>query len=163
MKQPYIGNTKINKLYKGNELWCNWSSGGVNNIYLSSSLQQGGSVVDADNGIYQVTNNVGKYDVIFLYDTNSKIEVGRDYTLHYELIESTLSDTSNLNIGTAWNVTQDGTIFNALVSAEFGVPIDITFHCYQAPNSRANRLIYIQLGNSGVAGEYIKFKCYVKG
>ena len=24
MKQPYIGNTKINKLYKGNELWCNW-------------------------------------------------------------------------------------------------------------------------------------------
>lgn len=24
MKQPYIGNTKISKLYKGNELWCNW-------------------------------------------------------------------------------------------------------------------------------------------
>ena len=24
MIQPYIGNTKINKLYKGNELWCNW-------------------------------------------------------------------------------------------------------------------------------------------
>ena len=28
MKQTYIGNTKINKLYKGSELWCNWSSGG---------------------------------------------------------------------------------------------------------------------------------------
>ena len=28
MKQPYIGNTKINKLYKGNELWCNWDSSG---------------------------------------------------------------------------------------------------------------------------------------
>ena len=28
MKQAYIGNTKINKLYKGNELWCNWSSSG---------------------------------------------------------------------------------------------------------------------------------------
>ena len=28
MKQPYIGNTKINKLYKGNELWCSWSSSG---------------------------------------------------------------------------------------------------------------------------------------
>lgn len=27
MKQPYIGSTKISKLYKGNELWCNWSSG----------------------------------------------------------------------------------------------------------------------------------------
>ena len=25
MKQPYIGNTKINKLYKGNEIWCNWN------------------------------------------------------------------------------------------------------------------------------------------
>ena len=24
MKQPYIGNIKINKLYKGSELWCNW-------------------------------------------------------------------------------------------------------------------------------------------
>lgn len=24
MKQAYIGNTKINKLYKGSELWCNW-------------------------------------------------------------------------------------------------------------------------------------------
>ena len=28
MKRAYIGNTKINKLYKGNELWCNWSGGG---------------------------------------------------------------------------------------------------------------------------------------
>ena len=28
MKQSYIGNTKINKLYKGSELWCNWSSSG---------------------------------------------------------------------------------------------------------------------------------------
>ena len=26
MKQPYIGITKISKLYKGSELWCNWSS-----------------------------------------------------------------------------------------------------------------------------------------
>ena len=24
MLHPYIGNTKINKLYKGSELWCNW-------------------------------------------------------------------------------------------------------------------------------------------
>ena len=24
MKQPYIGNTKITKLYKGSEIWCNW-------------------------------------------------------------------------------------------------------------------------------------------
>ena len=26
MKQPYIGNTKINKLYKANDLWCNWAN-----------------------------------------------------------------------------------------------------------------------------------------
>ena len=24
MNQPYIGNTKITKLYKGSEIWCNW-------------------------------------------------------------------------------------------------------------------------------------------
>ena len=24
MKQPYIGNRKITKLYKGSEIWCNW-------------------------------------------------------------------------------------------------------------------------------------------
>ena len=28
MKQAYIGNKKINKLYKGNELWCIWNSSG---------------------------------------------------------------------------------------------------------------------------------------
>ena len=37
MKQPYIGNTKINKLYKGSELWCNWSSGGDTPIQPSPS------------------------------------------------------------------------------------------------------------------------------
>ena len=134
----------------------------ANNIYLSSLFEQGGSVVDADNGIYKVTNTSGKFDVAFLYDTNSKIEVGGDYTLHYELLESTLSDTSNLTIGTTWSVTQNNDIFKTLVSAEVGTPIDIPFHCYQAPDSKANKLIYIQLGPDGVADEYIKFKCYVK-
>ena len=28
MLQSYIGNTKITKLYKGSELWCDWSSTG---------------------------------------------------------------------------------------------------------------------------------------
>ena len=134
----------------------------ANNVYLSSSFEQEGSVVDADNGIYQVTNTSGKSDVVLLYDTNSNIEVGGDYTLHYELLESTLSDTSNLSFGTSWNVTQNGDIFKTLVSAEVGTPVDIPFHCYQVPDSKANRLIYIQLGNNGVADEYIKFKCYVK-
>ena len=134
----------------------------ANNVYLSSAFSNGGSAVDADNGIYKVTNTSGKYDTVFLYDTNSKIEVGGDYILHYELLESTLSDTSNLTFGTTWNVTQNGEIFNSLVSDEVSTPIDIPFHCYQVPESKANKLIYIQLGNSGVASEYIKFKCYVK-
>ena len=82
--------------------------------------------------------------------------------MHYELLESTLSDTSNLTIATAWNVTQNNNIFNPLISAEVGTPVDIPFHCYRAPDSKANRLIYIQLGTNGVEGEYIKFKCYVK-
>ena len=134
----------------------------ANNVYLSSLFEQGGSVVDADNGIYKVTNTSGKYDVVFLYDANSNIEVGGDYTLHYELLESTLSDASNLTIGTTWAVTQNNAIFETLVSAEVGTPIDIPFHCYQVPDSKANKLIFIQLGSAGVAGEYIKFKCYVK-
>ena len=92
----------------------------------------------------------------------SNIEVGGDYTLHYELLESTLSDTSILGIGTTWNVTQNGRIFDTLLSAEVGTPVDIPFHCYQAPDSKANKLIYIQFSANGVADEYIKFKCYVK-
>ena len=135
----------------------------ANNVYLSSSFEQGGSVVDADNGIYQVTNTSGKSDVVLLYDTNSNIEVGGDYTIHYELLESTLSDTSILGIGTTWNVTQNGRIFDTLLSAEVGTPVDIPFHCYQAPDSKANKVIYIQFSANGVADEYIKFKCYVKG
>ena len=134
----------------------------ANNVYLSSAVEQGGSVVDADNGIYKVTNTSGKYDTVFLYDTNSNIEVGGDYILHYELLESTLSDTSDLSFGTFWDVTQSNTIFNTLVSAKVGTPVDIPFHCYKAPDSQNNKLIYIQLGTNGVADEYIKFKCYVK-
>ena len=134
----------------------------ANNIYLSSAVEQNAEVIDAVNGVYKVTNTSDKYDVLFLYDANSNIEAGGDYTVHYELLESTLSDTSNLNVGTTWNVTKKNDIFNPLVSAEVGTPVDIPFHCYQAPNSKANKLIYVQLGNVGIAGEYIKFKCYVK-
>ena len=134
----------------------------ANNVYLSSVVEQNAEAIDANNGVYKVTNTSGKYDVIFLYDANSNIEVGGDYTLRYELLESTLSDTSNLTIGTTWNVTENNAIFEPLVSAEVGTPVDIPFHCYQVPDSKANKLIFIQLGNSGVPDEYIKFKCYVK-
>ena len=55
MKQAYIGNTKINKLYKGNELWCNWSSGGSEPIEPSNKPIMEGLVCwldgrDYDNG-----------------------------------------------------------------------------------------------------------------
>ena len=48
MKQPYIGNTKINKLYKGNELWCNWSStgGGDTEELVTNGLM---CLLEADN------------------------------------------------------------------------------------------------------------------
>lgn len=38
MKQTYIGNTKINKLYKGNKLWCNWNSTGGGDTPIEPSL-----------------------------------------------------------------------------------------------------------------------------
>ena len=55
MKQPYIGNTKINKLYKGSELWRNWSSGGDTPIQPSNKPIMEGLVCwldgrDYDNG-----------------------------------------------------------------------------------------------------------------
>ena len=52
MKQPYIGNTKINKLYKGNELWCNWSSGGVEPIEPSNKPIVNGLVCWLDGRDY---------------------------------------------------------------------------------------------------------------
>lgn len=55
MLQPYIGNTKISKLYKGNELWCNWSSGGGEPVEPSNKPIMDGLVCwldgrDYDNG-----------------------------------------------------------------------------------------------------------------
>ena len=52
MKQPYIGNTKITKLYKGNELWCNWSSGGGEPIEPSNKPIMDGLVCWLDGRDY---------------------------------------------------------------------------------------------------------------
>ena len=67
MKQPYIGNTKINKLYKGNELWCSWSSGGGEPIepslgYVTDNLMiccdaYGKTSADSFDGFYDSINN----------------------------------------------------------------------------------------------------------
>ena len=63
MKQPYIGNTKINKLYKGSELWCNWSSGGGEPSlgYVTDSLMiccdaYGKTSADSFDGFYDSIN-----------------------------------------------------------------------------------------------------------
>ena len=52
MKQPYIGNTKINKLYKGNELWCNWVSGGGEPVDPSNKPIMNGLVCWLDGRDY---------------------------------------------------------------------------------------------------------------
>lgn len=52
MNQPYIGNTKINKLYKGSELWCNWSSGGSEPIEPSNKPIMDGLVCWLDGRDY---------------------------------------------------------------------------------------------------------------
>ena len=52
MLQPYIGNTKINKLYKGSELWCNWSSGGGEPIEPSNKPIMNGLVCWLDGRDY---------------------------------------------------------------------------------------------------------------
>ena len=67
MKQTYIGNTKINKLYKGNELWCNWVSGGAEPIepslgYVTDNLMiccdaYGKTSADNFDGFYDSINN----------------------------------------------------------------------------------------------------------
>ena len=48
MKQPYIGSTKINKLYKGSDLWCNWSSGGGEPIEPSAGYVTDNLVICCD-------------------------------------------------------------------------------------------------------------------
>ena len=68
MKQSYIGSTKISKLYKGNELWCNWSSssGGDTPVepsigYVTDALTiccdaYGKTSADSFNGFYDSVN-----------------------------------------------------------------------------------------------------------
>lgn len=52
MKQPYIGNTKINKLYKGSELWCNWLGGGSEPVEPSNKPIMNGLVCWLDGRDY---------------------------------------------------------------------------------------------------------------
>ena len=96
MKQPYIGNTKINKLYKGNELWCNW--------------------VGTDVPVTPPTPNLPPItDGLLLYlDGNDLVENG---TTWIDRITGTPYILSNFNVG---NVQQGRIIMNA--NAGFTIP-----------------------------------------
>ena len=55
MKQPYIGNTKINKLYKGNELWCNWTNVDVPSIFETIIFCQSNNNININGNWSQST------------------------------------------------------------------------------------------------------------
>ena len=93
MKQPYIGNTKITKLYKGSELWCNWSSGGGEPIepslgYVTDNLMiccdaYGKTSADTFDGFHDIINNK-KFNLISgsgNYETNC-LNLNRAYLIY---------------------------------------------------------------------------------
>ena len=111
MKQAYIGNTKINKLYKGNELWCNWSSGeetteGVvtnglicllepNNLTTGATMWQDKSghnnnfYIEGTNTFTVENNACSLADGISLYCTPDNLPVGtKTYELYYRRINT---------------------------------------------------------------------------
>ena len=47
MLQTYIGNTKINKLYKGSDLWCNW----IGTDGLTTQIRVNGTTYTQSNGL----------------------------------------------------------------------------------------------------------------
>ena len=88
MLQPYIGNTKINKLYKGSELWCNWV-GTVTPPEPSSSLPP-------------ITNGLLLY-----LDGNDLVANGTTWT---DRVSGTSYELTDFNTG---NVQQGRIIMNA--------------------------------------------------
>ena len=112
MKQPYIGNTKINKLYKGSELWCNWVSGGESteglvtnglmcllepdNLTTGATIWQDKSghnnnfyIEGADS--FTVENNACYIaDNVALYCAPNNLPIGtKTYELYYKRINTT--------------------------------------------------------------------------
>ena len=93
MKQPYIGNTKINKLYKGSELWCSWSGGGDTPVepsvgYVTDNLviccdAYGKTSADSFDGFYDSINGK-KFNVVsgtVTYGTNC-VDTNDGYLLY---------------------------------------------------------------------------------
>ena len=90
MKQPYIGNKKINKLYKGSELWRNWVSGeGKPSLgYVTDALTiccdaYGKTSSDTFNGFYDSINDK-KFNVVrgtVTYGTNC-VDINNAYLIY---------------------------------------------------------------------------------
>ena len=134
-------------------------------IYLNHVKENNVTVVDENNGIFQIEQTSGKYDALFLFDTGGRLELNKSYTLHFEMIENTLTDTSIFTVGSTWNVTHSVSTFNGITNLSTGQSLDIPFTIYEIPNSKGNRLLFVQLSNKDdqtITG-HIKFRVYVLG
>ena len=132
-------------------------------IYLNYAKENNVTVVDENNGIFQIEQTSGKYDALFLFDTGGRLELNKSYTLHFEMIENTLTNTSIFGVGTTWSVTQSGDIFGGITNLSPGQSLDIPFTIYEIPNSKSKRLLFVQLSfkdNETITG-HIKFRVYV--
>ena len=77
MKQAYIGNTKINKLYKGNELWCNWVNVDVPSTFetiifcqSNNNIIQNGKWSLSSYNCYSGTKSLYSNDILASITTN---------------------------------------------------------------------------------------------
>ena len=98
MKQPYIGNTKINKLYKGSELWCNW----VGTDVPVTPPEPSGNLPPITNGL------------LLYLDGNDLVE---NATTWVDRVTGTSFTLNNFNTG---NVQQGRIIMNA--NSGFTIP-----------------------------------------
>ena len=112
MLQPYIGNTKINKLYKGSELWNNWSSGGGEPIepsldYVTDNLKiccdaYGKTSSDSFNGFYDSINNknfilksgIANYEINCLNLTNAYLLYGNGVSEYGSILKKSLKNST---------------------------------------------------------------------
>ena len=135
-------------------------------IYLNHAKENNATVVDETNGIFQIEQTSGKYDVLFLFDTGGRLEVDKSYTLHFEMIENTLTDTSIFTAGSTWAVTHSNSTFDGITKLSAGQSLDIPFTIYEIPNSKNKRLLFVQLSfnndDPNITG-HIKFRVYVLG
>lgn len=133
----------------------------VNKIILNAFAEKGGTIVDANSGIYQVNNTTNSYDSVILFDSEGRLEVDGTYTLCVEVVEATM-DVNAAGVGTTYAVTKNNSIFNNALKGGTGVVTRIPFTVYALPNSKTNRLVYFQIGNSVEGEGFIKIKAWVE-